>query len=172
MTRNPATNRRSVTRQAIFACALVGISILTSSMVLANVSGSTTYVNEEGYTINRHYDVHQNGALINLWKRNHHPSQDWFFTGDGTIHSASNYNYCLNLHNNNRSNGATINLWVCNGHDSQKWIYQNGNIKLKSDPSFCVNLHNYNNTNGATINLWKCNGHASQHWKKVAHPIR
>jgi hypothetical protein len=148
------------------------LTLAIGSTIFASISGSTTYRNAEDFAINRHYNSHYNGAIINLWKRNHHESQDWRFYSDNTIRSASNEDFCLNLHNYDLSNGAIINLWECNGHDSQKWVWNGNTIRPLGNPNYCLNLHNYDNSNGATINLWTCNGHASQNWYKVVHYIR
>ncbi|MGD9212195.1 MAG: ricin-type beta-trefoil lectin domain protein [Desulfobacteraceae bacterium] len=129
-----------------------------------SVTFADIIVNSEGFTVNRHYDEHTDGAIINLWKENYHISQQWDFNTNRTISSRTNDDFCLNIHNNSIVNGAVVNLWSCNGHDSQKWRRVGNLIKPLNSPDYCLNLHNYDNSNGATINLWQCNGHASQDW--------
>lgn len=129
-----------------------------------DMSQADTFINPKGFTVNRHYDEHKNGAKINLWKQNHHPSQNWVWSSE-TIRSVTNANYCLNIHNYDLRNGAVINLWSCNGHDSQNWTRVGNTIRPARNHSYCLNLHKYDNKNGATINLWRCNGHHSQNWK-------
>lgn len=164
MKSNHPKNQRTIAPKGLLAFSLAGITCLISSIIFADVPGSVTLTNQAGFTVNRHYDAHYNGATINLWEKNHHSSQDWFWN-DGTIRSATNPNYCLNIHNYSLHDGAIINLWQCNGHDSQKWVLVNNTIRPTKNWGFCLNLHNYDNNNGATINLWRCNGHPSQYWR-------
>ncbi|MBN2525412.1 MAG: RICIN domain-containing protein [Deltaproteobacteria bacterium] len=158
----------SLKKKLLAACLFLLLASLAFG-VFADIPASSTFVNKMNFTVNRHNNLHQNGALINLWQLNHNPSQDWYMMADGTIRSASNPNYCLNIHNYSLKDGAVINLWQCNGNDSQKWSRVGTTLRPQKNTKYCLNLHNYDNKNNATINLWSCNGHDSQYWKIITH---
>jgi streptogrisin D len=112
--------------------------------------------------------LNRNGTRIQLWDCNNTMQQNFVFTNDGSIRSATNQAYCLDADLGTiANNGTTVQLWQCNGSNQQKWKF-NGSVagpirSIYNNRCLDADLNRIN-TNGAKVQLWDCNNSGQQGW--------
>ena len=121
------------------------------------------------FALNLHNNLHREGAVVNLWRRNGHESQTWTFDVAEQLHPSADSSLCLTHggDQDNPANGASIYLSGCSSARSQRWTLQSdGTLRKSTSPGKCLNLHNNVYADGAELNVWDCNGHESQVWAR------
>lgn len=107
------------------------------------------------------------GANIHLWDCHGGENQKWILAGDGSIHSAVNYNKCVDLYAFNTNNGGNIVVWDCNGQANQRWVLDGSVIRTGLNGNKVIDVSGGNSANGTNIQIWDYNGSGAQQWTQV-----
>jgi beta-glucosidase len=103
------------------------------------------------------------GAVVQVWRCNGLPNQDWQVMSDGTI---QHNGLCLDAKANGTANGTRIDLWTCTGAPNQQWDttgwrvhYDNpaATDKVLDDTAF--------GGSGTALELYTDNGGRNQSWE-------
>jgi predicted chitinase len=142
----------------------------------AAISGGTTYTMKFPNLQNKCADVNANsganGANVQLWGCNGHPSQNWIANDKGggwfsLQHEGTGE--CLNRDTgvSATTNGANVMQWTCqyDGSAEYQWSFQASNGHLKAVSRYdnkCLDVTGQGTADGTNIETWGCSGNNAQ----------
>lgn len=126
----------------------------------------------EDYVFDIYNNSNENGANLELWKRNEGDNQKFNVKNLGNgyykitlIHSDK----CIDVEGNSKQSGANVLQWIYNGQDNQQWIIknvgnENYNIISKSN-GFYLDIPYSDVKPGANVQVWINNNGKNQQFK-------
>jgi len=104
-----------------------------------------------------------NGAVVQVWRCNGLPNQQWQVMSDGTIRHNG---LCLDARGYATANGSKVQLWACTGNGNQKWDTNNYRVHYDNPAAAGQVLDDTGyGGNGTQQQIWTDNGTVNQLWE-------
>ena len=122
----------------------------------------TIRLTQMGYCLDDRGNSASNGGVVQVWRCNGLPNQQWQVMSDGTIRING---LCLDAPDHGITNGTKVQLWACTGRPNQQWNTRNWRVnytnpaasnQVLDDPGY--------GGNGTQQELWANTGTRNQIW--------
>lgn len=116
-----------------------------------------------GYCLDDRDNSHSNGAVVQVWRCNGLPNQQWQAMSDGTIRHNG---LCLDASGYGTANGTKAQLWACTGNGNQKWDTKDYRIHYDNPAATGKVLDDTGyGGNGTQQQIWTNDGTVNQLWE-------
>jgi hypothetical protein len=128
----------------------------------ASYSGTIELV-KLGLCLDDRYNSSTPGAVVQVWRCNGQPNQQWQVMTNGTI---QHNGLCLDASGGGTTSGTKVQLWTCTGNNNQLWDTSSWHIRYDNPSAANEVLDDTGwGRSGTQQDIWVNNGGANQIWK-------
>jgi hypothetical protein len=116
-----------------------------------------------GLCLDDRYNSSTPGAVVQVWRCNGQPNQQWQVMTNGTI---QHNGLCLDASGGGTTSGTKVQLWTCTGNNNQLWGTSSWHIHYDNPSASNEVLDDTGwGRSGTQQDIWVNNGGANQIWK-------
>jgi hypothetical protein len=116
-----------------------------------------------GLCLDDRYNSSTPGAVVQVWRCNGQPNQQWQVMTNGTI---QHNGLCLDASGGGTTSGTKVQLWTCTGNNNQLWGTSSWHIRYDNPSASNEVLDDTGwGRSGTQQDIWVNNGGANQIWK-------
>jgi len=161
------TGSYSVTVTATDSAGVSG-SVSFTWTVTTSTTGTTSYSGtirlvKLGLCLDDRYNSSTPGAVVQVWRCNGQPNQQWQVMSNGTI---QHNGLCLDARRAGTTSGTKVQLWTCTGNSNQLWDTSGWHIHYDNPSASGEVLDDTGwGRSGTQQDIWVNTGGANQIWQ-------
>jgi hypothetical protein len=137
-------------------------TVSTTTTGTTSYSGTIRLV-KLGLCLDDRYNSSTPGAVVQVWRCNGQPNQQWQVMSNGTI---QHNGLCLDARGAGTASGTKVDLWTCTGNNNQLWDTSSWHIHYDNPSASDEVLDDTGwGRSGTQQDIWVNNGGANQIWQ-------